>query len=151
MMAQVPRLAVAVTVLAKAGAAARAGPARAGRCVLLVRRAKEPLRGEWSLPGGSVRLGEAMADAASRELAEETGLRVSAAELGRPFTATDAIHLPGHHYGIAHLAALLEEAAPPRAGDDASDARWFHVDSLEGEGVRPEVRDVVALALDARR
>jgi 8-oxo-dGTP diphosphatase len=48
--------------------------------VLLIRRRKAPLAGEWSIPGGRVELGEGVAEAALRELAEETG--VTAAILG---------------------------------------------------------------------
>jgi ADP-ribose pyrophosphatase YjhB (NUDIX family) len=44
--------------------------------VLLVRRGKEPLLGEWSLPGGALELGERLEDGVRREVREETGLEV---------------------------------------------------------------------------
>src|SRR5207249_7755900 len=44
--------------------------------VLLIRRGGEPLKGEWSIPGGLVELGEELAEGARRELLEETGLEV---------------------------------------------------------------------------
>src|SRR4051794_30531839 len=43
--------------------------------VLLIRRGKPPLQGAWSLPGGRIELGERAADAALRELSEETGVQ----------------------------------------------------------------------------
>ena len=49
--------------------------------VVLVKRAHEPLKGEWSLPGGSVEVGETLAEAVVREVFEETGLTVSVGPL----------------------------------------------------------------------
>lgn len=45
--------------------------------VLLVRRAREPLLGHWSLPGGLLELGETLKEGVRREVAEETGLLVA--------------------------------------------------------------------------
>jgi 8-oxo-dGTP diphosphatase len=52
-----------------------------GDRALLIRRASEPLRGEWSIPGGMLELGETLEEGAVRELQEETGLRVRVLEL----------------------------------------------------------------------
>ncbi len=43
---------------------------------LLIRRGSEPLRGEWSIPGGILELGESLTEGVARELLEETGLKV---------------------------------------------------------------------------
>jgi len=44
--------------------------------IVLVKRAHDPLKGEWNLPGGAVELGETLQEACSREVYEETGLEV---------------------------------------------------------------------------
>ena len=52
-----------------------------GESVLLIRRGRPPRLGEWSLPGGAQQLGETVAEAAIREIREETGLEIAAPEL----------------------------------------------------------------------
>ena len=47
-----------------------------GNWVLLVRRGQEPMKGEWSIPGGALELGETLDAAVRREVIEETGLEV---------------------------------------------------------------------------
>ena len=73
-----------------------------GGRVLLVRRGTEPLKGEWSLPGGLVELGETLTAAVIREVREETGLIVEPLEL---IELLDRIHREGdrirYHYVIA--------------------------------------------------
>src|SRR5712692_8214105 len=71
-----------------------------GNSVLLVRRANEPLKGEWSLPGGAVELGETLEAAIAREVYEETGLSV---EVGPIVDVLDRIRFdddlrPRFHY-----------------------------------------------------
>ena len=86
----------------------------AGR-LLLVRRANEPGRGLWSVPGGRVEPGEDDAAAVVREVAEETGLVVEPAGLvGR---------VRRGHYDIGDYRCSVV-GGELRAGDDASDARW---------------------------
>jgi 8-oxo-dGTP diphosphatase len=48
---------------------------------LLIRRNNEPLRGQWSIPGGYLELGESLKDGVARELLEETGLQVRVLDL----------------------------------------------------------------------
>jgi 8-oxo-dGTP diphosphatase len=90
--------------------------------ILLVRRARDPEAGRWSLPGGRVEPGETAAEATVREVAEETGLRVAVGdEVGsvrRP--APDGRVFAIHDFRCRPL----DPAASPRAGDDAADARW---------------------------
>lgn len=99
----------------------------AGR-VLLVRRAKAPAAGKWSLPGGHVLLGETLAAAVRRELGEETALvatevdgLVEVSELVRPEARL--------HYLIHVYRVRVDADVEPRAGDDAAAVRW--ADSAE--------------------
>jgi mutator protein MutT len=92
---------------------------QAGR-LLLVRRGREPSRGRWSLPGGRVETGETAADAAVREVREETGLDVVAGALvGRVERPGPA----GVTYVIDDIACTVH-GGQLRAGDDADDVRW---------------------------
>jgi len=91
---------------------------------LLIRRAKEPLRGRWAIPGGTVELGETLTAALEREMLEETGLRVEPVEV---LTVFDRIDREGedvrYHYVIVdYLCRLL--AGEARAGSDALEVAW---------------------------
>ncbi|CEJ12588.1 Bifunctional NMN adenylyltransferase/Nudix hydrolase [bacterium YEK0313] len=102
--------------------------------VLLVRRANPPDAGRWGFPGGKIETGEALLDAAIRELREETQVEAEAVEV---LTAVDAFDhdetgaLRQHFILIAVLCRW--RAGAPVAGDDALEARWFPVETLERE------------------
>jgi 8-oxo-dGTP diphosphatase len=97
----------------------------AGR-LLLIRRANEPGRGRWSVPGGRVEAGETDHQAVIREIAEETGLaveitrRLGDVQRGGPNEAVFDIH----DYRCRVTGGTL------RAGDDADDARWCDAETL---------------------
>ncbi|MDE3150304.1 MAG: NUDIX hydrolase [Acidobacteriota bacterium] len=92
--------------------------------VLLVRRASEPLKGQWSLPGGMLELGESLADGVIREVKEETGLVVEVLEL---IEVLDRIHREGgrvrYHYVIADYLCRVVGGAL-QAATDADAVRW---------------------------
>lgn len=97
---------------------------RDGR-VLLVRRANAPSRGRWSVPGGTVELGETLAEAAIREVREECRVEVKA---GRILSTCDLIQRDGkgrvrYHYVLIDLAAR-HVSGDPQAGTDALEVRW---------------------------
>lgn len=104
--------------------------------VLLVRRANPPDQGMWGYPGGKIDAGETLAQAALRELHEETG--ISAEAIG-VLTALDAFDRDADGQVKRHfiLIAMLcrWKGGEPVAGDDALEARWFPVAGLEESGL----------------
>ncbi|MFI1988866.1 NUDIX hydrolase [Actinoplanes sp. NPDC020271] len=92
--------------------------------VLLIERGVEPFRGRLALPGGFLREGEDLLDAAVRELAEETGIRGidPCLEQVRTYAAPDR-DPRGRIATVAHL-AILPDLPAPTAGTDAAGARW---------------------------
>lgn len=87
--------------------------------VLIIRRAKAPLAGQWSIHGGRVRPGEPAADAALRELHEETGV---VAQGLTPVYVADLIDERRHMVLISYGAQWL--SGEPRAGGDAREAMF---------------------------
>ena len=89
----------------------------AGRA-LLIRRASEPLRGEWSIPGGMLELGETLQAGVARELLEETGLHVRVLELIEVF---ERIVYAKNSVAISDTAAgvRLKDAGPGEILPDA--------------------------------
>jgi ADP-ribose pyrophosphatase YjhB (NUDIX family) len=122
-----------------------------GERVLLIRRAKPPRAGEWSLPGGVQELGEGVIEAARREVREETGLELVRVEF---LTVVDSIgrDRQGRVHWHYTLIDVWGEAAPgeARAGDDAAELAWFGLDELEGLGLWSETLRVVRRAAERR-
>lgn len=96
-----------------------------GDRVLLAARANAPMRGVWTLPGGLVEAGEALADAALRELEEEVGLTAEMVGVLSPteIIQRDADGRVRHHY-VVHPHAALWQGGEPQAGPEALDVRW---------------------------
>ncbi|MEW6442768.1 MAG: NUDIX hydrolase [bacterium] len=107
-----------------------------GDKVLLVRRGREPARGEWAIPGGSVEIGETLGEAVERELREETGIQAQAGDICHLFEAIrkDETGRVRFHYVIVDLLAEYVSGAPC-AADDAREAAWLSADDLPGRPV----------------
>lgn len=115
-----------------------------GGRVLLIRRAKEPLRGRWSLPGGTVEAGETLEHALEREMREETSLAV---RVGPLITAFDRIErrdgqLVYHHVIVDFLCERVSGEA--RAGSDASALAWAAPQELPGYELTQKALEVVS-------
>lgn len=126
-MAQVyPRLAVSVGIW------------RAGQ-VLLALRSRAPMAGVWTFPGGHVEPGERVAEAALREVAEETGLAVRLR--GDPIVHEIILRDPAgallsHHVLLVH-AAIAEGADEPTAASDAAAVRWIRPEAIADLATTP--------------
>ena len=115
--------------------------------VLLVERGRPPGVGQWSVPGGKVEPGEALAAAVAREVAEETGVAV---EVGPLVEVVERIGAE-HHYVILDYLARAVGPATPRPGDDARAARFVAADELPGlpltDGLAPVLAKARAIAV----
>ncbi len=97
--------------------------------VLLIKREIEPFKGKWALPGGFVRIGESLEDAAKRELEEETG--VKDVYLEQLYTFGDPKRDPrGRIITVSYIALINSDNIRLRASTDASDVQWFSIKKI---------------------
>lgn len=109
------------------------------RSVLLVQRGREPNKGLWSLPGGSIEWGETAREACAREVLEETGLTVEVKDVA---TVHDVITDDSHYVVISFRAEVI--SGDLRPGSDAADARWVSFADLPKYRTTPGLSDVIA-------
>lgn len=115
---------------------------------LIIKRGHEPRKGEWSLPGGRVELGESLREATRREIKEETGLDV---EVGPLVEAFDRVHRLEDR--VRYHFVILDYLCVPIggtlcAGDDAEDAVWVTAEELEAYGVNAHAAAVIRRGLE---
>lgn len=97
--------------------------------VLLVKRGVPPFEGQFAIPGGFIREGEGLEEAAMRELYEETGVRNVFLE--QLYTFGDPRRDPrGRVITVAYYALISSEMLSLVAGADAAEARWFPTSDL---------------------
>ncbi len=122
-----------------------------GDRVVLIRRGHAPLKGEWSLPGGVVELGETLEEALAREVLEEAGIEIEVGPvvevLDRVQRATDG-RVEYHFVIVDYLCRARSEAIVH--GSDADDVRWVPLADLSAHGLTEKadavVRKAIALA-----
>jgi len=111
--------------------------------VLLIKRGEPPYIGQWCIPGGKVRFGESLQQAAEREILEETGIVIKA---GEPIFSFDIIDTSNKdaliHYVVIDLVADYI-SGEIRSGSDAIDVAWVDKDNLESFTVQETTRQLL--------
>lgn len=123
---------------------------RDGR-VLLVRRGSEPLKGQWSIPGGTLELGETIAEGVVRELREETGLDVRVLDLIEVFERIfPGEGRPQYHFVILDYLCEAPDGAP-QPGSDVTDVAFAGEDELAKYDLTPTATRVIRSAFRIAR
>jgi len=125
---------------------------------LLIRRGTEPLKGQWSIPGGTLDLGETLAQGVARELREETGLEVRVLDLieifERIFPNPDGGNphpsRPQYHFVIAdYLCDVI--SGTPAPSSDVTDVALVREEDLAAFHLSPTATRVVKKAFAMSR
>ncbi|HRB71200.1 NUDIX hydrolase [Flavobacterium sp. WV_118_3] len=116
---------------------------RSDYSILLIKRANEPFKNDWALPGGFVDQDEDLMDAAIRELFEETTIKTDHLEqigaFGKPFRDPRS-----HTVSVAYF-GMVPENTVAVAADDAKEAAWFPIKELPKLAF--DHQEIVTLAL----
>jgi len=118
-----------------------------GEQVVLVKRKYEPLAHRWSIPGGTLEVGEALEVGVARELLEETGLVVSVGPVIEVFDRIlrDEDGRVKYHFVLVDYLCLPIGGAL-QAGDDVSEAEWAHFDALAPYELTDKATEVIRMA-----
>ena len=115
--------------------------------VLLMRRAYQPLQGEWSIPGGGLDVGETIAEGVRREVEEETGIQVRVLDHIETFeriVRDDFGHVQYHYVILDYLCEVA--GGELCAGGDATDVAWVAEDELPKYSLRETATRVILKA-----
>jgi 8-oxo-dGTP diphosphatase len=119
---------------------------------LIIKRAHEPRKGEWSLPGGLLELGESLQDAVCREVKEETNLNVAAGPIIDTFDRVhrDAAGRIRYHFVIVDFVCWSDNGDAV-AGSDAEAVAWVTAAEIDGYGVNAHAKAVMVKGLAVLR
>jgi ADP-ribose pyrophosphatase YjhB (NUDIX family) len=112
--------------------------------LLLVRRARSPAKGFYSLPGGRVEYGETLVQALRREVTEETALGIEVVDLAGYREVLPGPHNAGHYIIMSFAARWL--SGEPALNDELDDFRWISPDTIGEFNVTDGLSGVVAAA-----
>src|SRR5512141_1552775 len=117
--------------------------------VVVVQRTTEPLKGQWSIPGGALEIGETLRHCAAREALEETGLKVEASEVLDVFDSIYPDHegKPRYHYVLIDFLCRVT-GGELKAASDAAQARWITRDEVGKYAMAENAQRVIRKALD---
>jgi len=120
--------------------------------ILMAQRGKQPLEGWWSLPGGALETGEALADAVRREVREETGLEVRPVGVLEIFERIlrDARGAPEYHYVLIDYICRVTGGSL-QAGDDVCRVEWVRRRDLSKLRITEGTLAVIEKAFRQRR
>jgi|SRR6185369_11890804 ADP-ribose pyrophosphatase YjhB (NUDIX family) len=123
-----------------------------GDRALIVRRAKEPLKGQWSIPGGMLELGEKLREGLAREIREETSLEVEVGDVLDVFDSIfpDADGRTQYHYVLIDYRCTVR-GGKAIAGSDVSEVRWVTSTELYELGMKEVTVGVIRKALESER
>jgi 8-oxo-dGTP diphosphatase len=120
--------------------------------VLLVKRKYEPLKGQWSLPGGMVEIGETLETALAREMLEETGLRVDVGPVIEVFDRImrDEERRVRYHFVLIDYLCWPADGAL-QAGSDVEEAIWADAALLAEYALTEKAMSVIERGLTLGR
>ncbi len=123
-----------------------------GDRVVLIKRRFEPLKGQWSLPGGAVEIGETLEECVAREMREETGLEVEVGPVIEVFdriTRDEDDRVRYHYVLVDYLCWPVSGTL--QAGSDVDDAVLAHPADLERYALTSKAAAVIARGLELAR
>ncbi|UCF55791.1 MAG: NUDIX hydrolase [Deltaproteobacteria bacterium] len=122
-----------------------------GQSVLLVKRNREPGKGQWSLPGGAVELGETLKEALKREISEEVSIKIEIGGLVRLLDRIieDPENRIRFHYVIADYWGW-KVSGQSHPASDISDARFVPLKEIQKMEIHEEVEKTILMAVKMR-